>query len=113
MATRASSISIAKLSAVAQEAAKAALAKAKLGHVQVDTGVIIDHQLIIGKVLRNADLAHAAQYHQVAQHITSELSKVALNPQPLPPGDRSAIYFHDHIVICGYLPMPELPIAFE
>jgi hypothetical protein len=113
MATKANSISIAKLAGAAHDAAKAALTKANLGHIQVDPGIIVDHQWIIGIILRNPDLAHLAQYQQVAEQVTTQLSKVALNPQPLPPKDSASLYIYDHIIICGYRPLTELPVSVE
>ncbi len=112
MPTRATAISISKLSSAAHAAAKAALAKANLPNVQVEPGVIYGHPWIIGIILRDADLAQVAQYQAVAEQITTSLSKVALNPQPLPPKESASLYIHDHIIICGYRPVDELPLAF-
>src|SRR5271167_3467726 len=104
MSTRATAISISKLSLAAHAAAKANLPGA-----EVEPGVIYGHPWIIGIIIRNPDLAHLAKYQSVAEHITTDLSKVAinpqplppgesalLNPQPLPPGERASIYVHDH-----------------
>ena len=109
MAAKAHAISISKLSDAAHVAAKAALAKANLPNAQVDAGVLYGHPWIIGIIIRNPDLAHAAQYQAVAEQITAGISKVELNPQPLPPRVTPAIYHYDHVIICGYLPVDELP----
>ena len=118
---RATAISISKLSTAAHAAATAALAKANLPGA-VEPGVIYGHPWIIGIIIRNPDLTHIAKYQAVAEHITTGLSKVELNPQPLPPGESPALnpqplppaesaslYVHDHIIICGFLPVDKLP----
>lgn len=113
MATKATSISVAKLSAAAHTAAQAALAKTNLRNVQIDPGIIVDHPWIIGIILRNPDITHVAQYQQVAAQVTAALIKPELNPQPLPPGISESLYIYDHIIICGYRPTLELPVAVE
>lgn len=101
MATKAKSISISKLSAAAHEAATAALAQAGL-KVEVDPGLIYNHPWIIGIVIRNPDTADFAKYQQVAEHITAQISRAAL--QPLPPNDSTALFVWDSIHILGYWP---------
>ena len=122
MPNKATTISVAQLSTAAHAAAKSALAAAKLPHVTVDPGIVIDGHWIIGIILRNADIQHIAQYQHVAAQVADHVRKAELNPQPEPPGVKAAInpqplppkasesiYMYDHIVICGYRPILELP----
>lgn len=113
MAKKANSISIAKLSSTAHAAAKAALAKADLAGVEVEPGLIYNHPWIIGIIFNNPDLNQFGKYQQVAEHVTTELSRVEFNPQPDPPGKIASLYIYDHIIICGYRPVDEAPVTLE
>jgi hypothetical protein len=113
MSTKANSISVAKLSAAAHNAAQAALAKTSLRNAVIDPGIVMDHPWIIGIIFRNPDVAQFAQYQQVASQVTAALVKSDLNPQPLPPGISESLYIYDHIIICGYRPVTELPVTVE
>jgi hypothetical protein len=107
MATKATSISVAKLSTAAHAAAKAALARAELTTVQPEPGLIYNFPWIIGIIFRNPDNANFAKYQQVSAHVTNEL-----NPQPLPPGF-AATYSYDHVIICGFRPVEAEPVVLE
>jgi hypothetical protein len=102
----ANSISITRLSAAAHTAAKAAVAKAQL-KVSAEPGLVFNHPWIIGIIFKDAEPADANKYQLVSEHVTSDLAKVALNPQPLPPRALPATYIFDHVIICGYLPVDE------
>lgn len=110
MSTKAGSISISQLSTVAHKAAKAALEKAELRNVAPEPGLIYHYPWIMGIVFRDPDLALAAKYQQVAEHVTSKVNEAAINPQPLPPGESSALYFFDHIIILGFILDPQAPV---
>jgi hypothetical protein len=123
MPHKATSISVKQLSNAAHAAAKSALTAAQLPHVEVEPGVVVDVHWIIGIILRNAEAAQLAQYHKVATEIVGKLQeiksaiptpleKTELNPQPLPPGHVASVYLYDHIVICGYRPVPDAPLTF-
>jgi hypothetical protein len=104
MAERAKSISVAHLSTAAHQAAQTALRQTKnLTSLKPDPGVVIRPPWIIGIILRNADLAHLAEYQQVAQHVAAQVDKAAPGAGAQAP--RAAVYAADHIVICGYYPV--------
>ncbi len=109
MAERARTVSVAQLSAVAHRAAKAALSQSKtLQAQQPERGIVVRPPWIMGIIFRNADPQNLAEYQHVASRVAEQVEKdTAAGSIAGGAVQDAAIYSHDRIVICGFLPPPE------
>lgn len=115
MADRARAISVAQLSTAAHRAAEEALREHKaLQGQRPDPGIIVRPPWIMGIIFRNADPQHLVAFQHLAGHVAEQVQKdVAAGGIAGAEVHDSAVYCHDHIVICGFLPPAEGHFTLE